>query len=200
MIVLGEVIFGGVGSGLYGLLAFVVIAVFVAGLMVGRTPEYLGKKIEIHEMKMAAIIVLIPVVTVLFGTAIALVSSTGKEQILNAGPHGFSEVLYAFSSAGNNNGSAFAGLNGNNPFYNVALGIAMLISRFGLIVPVLSMAGSLSRKKLIPASSGTLPSHTPLFIGWLIAVIILVGALSFIPALALGPIVEQLLLGTGRLF
>jgi K+-transporting ATPase ATPase A chain len=200
MIVLGEVIFGGVGSGLYGMLAFVVIAVFVAGLMVGRTPEYLGKKIEIHEMKMAAIIVLIPVVTVLFGTAIALVSSTGKEQILNAGPHGFSEVLYAFSSAGNNNGSAFAGLNGNNPFYNVALGIAMLISRFGLIVPVLSMAGSLSRKKLIPASSGTLPSHTPLFIGWLIAVIILVGALSFIPALALGPIVEQLLLGTGRLF
>jgi K+-transporting ATPase ATPase A chain len=200
MIVLGEVIFGGVGSGLYGMLAFVVIAVFVAGLMVGRTPEYLGKKIEIHEMKMAALIVLIPVVTVLFGTAIALVSSSGKEQILNAGPHGFSEVLYAFSSAGNNNGSAFAGLNGNNQFYNVALGIAMLISRFGLIIPVLSMAGSLSRKKLIPASSGTLPSHTPLFIGWLIAVIILVGALSFIPALALGPIVEQLLLGTGRLF
>jgi len=200
MMMLGEVIFGGVGSGLYGMLAFVVIAVFVAGLMVGRTPEYLGKKIEINEMKMAAIIVLIPVITVLFGTAIALFSSNGKEQILNEGPHGFSEVLYAFTSAGNNNGSAFAGLSGNNPFYNVALGIAMLISRFGLIVPVLAMAGSLSRKKLIPVSSGTLPSHTPLFIGWLIAVIIIVGALSFIPALALGPIVEHLLLGTGRLF
>jgi len=200
MMMLGEVIFGGVGSGLYGMLAFVVIAVFVAGLMVGRTPEYLGKKIEINEMKMAAIIVLIPVITVLFGTAIALFSSNGKEQILNEGPHGFSEVLYAFTSAGNNNGSAFAGLSGNNPFYNVALGIAMLISRFGLIVPVLAMAGSLSRKKLIPVSSGTLPSHIPLFIGWLIAVIIIVGALSFIPALALGPIVEHLLLGTGRLF
>jgi K+-transporting ATPase ATPase A chain len=200
MMMLGEVIFGGVGSGLYGMLAVVVIAVFVAGLMVGRTPEYLGKKIEINEMKMAAIIVLIPVITVLFGTAIALFSSNGKEQILNEGPHGFSEVLYAFTSAGNNNGSAFAGLSGNNPFYNVALGIAMLISRFGLIVPVLAMAGSLSRKKLIPVSSGTLPSHIPLFIGWLIAVIIIVGALSFIPALALGPIVEHLLLGTGRLF
>ena len=200
MMMLGEVIFGGVGSGLYGMLAFVVIAVFVAGLMVGRTPEYLGKKIEIHEMKMAAIIVLIPVVTILFGTAIAVASSSGKASIFNAGPQGFSEVLYAFASAGNNNGSAFAGLGANTAFYNIALGIAMLIARYALIVPVLSMAGSLSQKKIVPASSGTLPSHTPLFIGWLIGVIIIVGALSYVPALALGPIIQQLMLGTGRLF
>jgi len=200
MMMLGEVIFGGVGSGLYGMLAFVVIAVFVAGLMVGRTPEYLGKKIEIHEMKMAAIIVLIPVVTVLFGTAIALISSSGKASIFNNGPQGFSEVLYAFSSAGNNNGSAFAGLGANTSFYNIALGIAMLIARFALIVPVLAMAGSLSQKKIVPASGGTLSSHTPLFIGWLIGVIIIVGALSYVPALALGPIVQHLMLGTGRLF
>ena len=200
MMLLGEVIFGGVGSGLYGMLAFVVIAVFVAGLMVGRTPEYLGKKIEIHEMKMAALIVLIPVITVLFGTAIALWSESGEASIFNAGPQGFSEVLYAFASAGNNNGSAFAGLGGNIPFYNIALGIAMLFARYALIVPVLAMAGSLSQKKIVPASSGTLPSHTPLFIVWLIGVIIIVGALSFLPALALGPIVQQLLLGTGRLF
>lgn len=200
MMLLGEVVFGGVGSGLYGMLAFVIIAVFVAGLMVGRTPEYLGKKIEIHEMKMAAIMVLIPVITVLFGTAIALLNANAKASILNAGPQGFSEVLYAFASAGNNNGSAFAGLGANIPFYNIALGIAMLISRYALIVPALAMAGSLSQKKIVPASSGTLPSHTPLFIGWLLAVVIIVGALSFLPALALGPIVQQLLLGTGRLF
>jgi len=200
MMMLGEVIFGGVGSGLYGMLAFVVIAVFVAGLMVGRTPEYLGKKIEIHEMKMAALIVLIPVITVLFGTAIALWSESGKASIFNAGPQGFSEVLYAFASAGNNNGSAFAGLDGNIPFYNIALGIAMLLARYALIVPVLAMAGSLSQKKIVPASSGTLPSHTPLFIGWLIGVIIIVGALGFLPALALGPIVQHLMLGTGRFF
>lgn len=200
MMLLGEVVFGGVGSGLYGMLAFVVIAVFVAGLMVGRTPEYLGKKIEIHEMKMAALIVLIPVVTVLFGTAIALMSSSGRATIFNAGPQGFSEVLYAFASAGANNGSAFAGLGANTNFYNIGLGIAMLFARYALIVPVLAMAGSLSQKKIVPASSGTLPSHTPLFIGWLIGVIIIVGALSFLPALALGPIVQQLMLGTGRLF
>ena len=168
--------------------------------MVGRTPEYLGKKIEIHEMKMAALIVLIPVITVLFGTAIALWTESGKASIFNAGPQGFSEVLYAFASAGNNNGSAFAGLDGNIPFYNIALGIAMLFARYALIVPVLAMAGSLSQKKIVPASSGTLPSHTPLFIVWLIGVVIIVGALSFLPALALGPIVQQLLLGTGRLF
>jgi K+-transporting ATPase ATPase A chain len=200
MMLLGEVIFGGVGSGLYGILAFVVIAVFVAGLMVGRTPEYLGKKIEIHEMKMAALIVLIPVITVLFGTAIALWSESGEASIFNAGPQGFSEVLYAFASAGNNNGSAFAGLGGNIPFYNIALGIAMLFARYALIVPVLAMAGSLSQKKIVPASSGTLPSHTPLFIVWLIGVVIIVGARSFLPALALGPIVQHLMLGTGRLF
>jgi K+-transporting ATPase ATPase A chain len=197
---LGEVVFGGVGSGLYGMLAFVIIAVFVAGLMVGRTPEYLGKKIEIYEMKMAALMVLIPVLTVLFGTAIALLVPAGRVGILNAGPQGFSEVLYAFSSAGNNNGSAFAGLSANSPFYNLVLGIAMLIARYALIVPVLAMAGSLARKKKIPASAGTLPTHTPLFIAWLIGVVIIVGALSFLPALALGPIVQQLLLGTGRLF
>ena len=200
MMMLGEVIFGGVGSGLYGMLAFVVIAVFVAGLMVGRTPEYLGKKIESHEMKLAALIVLIPVITVLFGTAIAVMSSSGKASIFNAGPQGFSEVLYAFASAGNNNGSAFAGLAGNTTFYNIALGISMLIARFALIVPVLAMAGSLSQKKIVPSSGGTLPSHTPLFIGWLIGVIIIVGALSFVPALALGPIVQQLMLSIGRLF
>jgi len=200
MMLLGEVVFGGVGSGLYGMLAFVVLAVFVAGLMVGRTPEYLGKKIEIHEMKMAALIVLIPVVIVLFGTAIALTNSSGRATIFNAGPQGFSEVLYAFASAGNNNGSAFAGLGANTNFYNISLGIAMLFARYALIVPVLAMAGSLVQKKIVPVSSGTLPSHTPLFIGWLIGVIIIVGALSFLPALALGPIVQQLMLGTGRLF
>jgi K+-transporting ATPase ATPase A chain len=200
MMQLGEVIFGGVGSGLYGMLAFVIIAVFVAGLMVGRTPEYLGKKIEIYEMKMAALIVLIPVLTVLFGTAIALLVPAGRAGILNAGPQGFSEVLYAFSSAGNNNGSAFAGLGANNVFYNVTLGLAMLVARYALIVPVLAMAGSLTRKKKVPASAGTLPTHTPLFIAWLIGVVVIVGALSFLPALALGPIVQQLLLGTGKLF
>jgi K+-transporting ATPase ATPase A chain len=200
MMMLGEVIFGGVGSGLYGMFAFVVIAVFVAGLMVGRTPEYLGKKIEIYEMKMAVLIVLIPVVVVLFGAAIALTSPAGTKTIFNAGPQGFSEVLYAFASAGNNNGSAFAGLGANTPFYNISLGIAMLLSRYALIVPILAMAGSLSQKKKIPSGGGTLPTHTPLFIFWLIGVIIIVGALSFLPALALGPIVQQLLLGTGRLF
>lgn len=200
LVQLGEVVFGGVGSGMYGMLAFVIIAVFVSGLMVGRTPEYLGKKIEIYEMKMAALMVLIPVLTVLFGTAIALLVPAGRAGILNAGPQGFSEVLYAFSSAGNNNGSAFAGLSANSPFYNLALGIAMLIARYALIVPVLAMAGSLARKKKIPVSAGTMPTHTPLFIAWLIGVVIIVGALSFLPALALGPIVQQLLLGTGRLF
>ncbi len=200
MMMLGEVIFGGVGSGLYGLLAFAVIAVFVAGLMVGRTPEYLGKKIEAFEMKMATLVVLIPVVTILFGVAIALTSSAGKASIFNSGPHGFSEVLYAFASAGNNNGSAFGGLAGNTPFYNISLGLAMLIARYALIVPILALAGSLARKKKVPVSAGTLPTHTLLFITWLISIIIIVGALSFVPALALGPIVEQLLMGTGRLF
>ncbi len=195
---LGEVIYGGVGSGLYGMLAFVIIAVFVAGLMVGRTPEYLGKKIEVFEMKMAALIVLIPVVTVLVGTAIAVVMPSGLAALLNKGPQGFSEVLYAFSSAGNNNGSAFAGLSSNAPFYNIALGIVMLISRFWLIVPTLAMAGSLGAKKRVAASAGTLPTHSPLFIGWLVAVVLLVGALSFLPSLALGPLVQEFMIG--RLF
>lgn len=195
LIQLGEIIFGGVGSGLYGMFAYVIIAVFVAGLMVGRTPEYLGKKIEAFEMKMASLMVLIPVIVVLVGTAVALISEAGRATIYNAGPHGFSEVLYAFSSAGNNNGSAFAGLGANTLFYNTALGLAMLFARYWLIVPALALAGSLAAKKKIPAGAGTLPTHDALFIGWLITVIIIVGALSFLPALALGPIVEQLLLG-----
>jgi K+-transporting ATPase ATPase A chain len=192
---LGEVVYGGVGSGLYGMLAFVIIAVFVAGLMVGRTPEYLGKKIEIFEMKMAALVILIPPVLVLLGTALAVVITAGKAAAFNPGPHGFSEVLYAYSSASNNNGSAFGGLNGNNPFYNLTLGIMMLVGRYGLAIPILAISGSLVSKKKVPVSAGTLPTHTPLFIGWLIGVIILVGALSFFPALALGPIAEYLMIG-----
>ncbi|MCL4271439.1 MAG: potassium-transporting ATPase subunit KdpA [Anaerolineales bacterium] len=191
---LGEIIYGGVGSGLYGMLAFVIIAVFVSGLMVGRTPEYLGKKIEAYEMKMASIIILIPVFLVLSGTAVALMSEAGRATIYNPSAHGFSEVLYAFSSAANNNGSAFAGLGANNPFYNIALGIAMFIARYWLAIPVLAIAGSLANKKKVPASAGTLPTHTPLFIVWVIGVIIIVGALSFLPALALGPIVEHLMI------
>ena len=191
---LGEIIYGGVGSGLYGMLAFAIIAVFIAGLMVGRTPEYLGKKIEAYEMKMAALIVLIPVLVVLSGTAVAVLSEAGRATIYNPGAHGFSELLYAFSSAGNNNGSAFAGLGANTPFYNTALGIAMLFARYWLAIPTLAIAGSLVQKKAVPTGAGTLPTYGPLFIGWLIAVIIVVGALSFIPALALGPIVEHLLM------
>ena len=190
---LGEIIYGGVGSGLYGMLAFVIIAVFVSGLMVGRTPEYLGKKIEAYEMKMASIMILIPVFVVLTGTAVALMSEAGRATIYNPSTHGFSEVLYAFSSAGNNNGSAFAGLGANTPFYNTILGIAMLIARYWLAVPALAIAGSLAGKKKVPAGAGTLPTHTPLFIAWLIGVIVIVGALSFLPALALGPIVEHLM-------
>jgi potassium-transporting ATPase potassium-binding subunit len=195
MIQLSEVIFGGVGSGLYGMLAFVIIAVFISGLLVGRTPEYLGKKIEAFEVKMAALIVLIPPILVLSGTALALSLQSGKTAVLNPGPHGFSEVLYAFSSAANNNGSAFAGLDANNTFYNIFLGLAMLIGRYWLAILTLALAGSLACKKRIPISAGTLPTHTPLFIIWLIAVIIIVGALSFFPALALGPIAEQLMRG-----
>ena len=194
MIQLGEIIFGGVGSGLYGMLAFIIVAVFIAGLMVGRTPEYLGKKIEAYEMKMASLMLLIPIVLAKVGTAIAVVAPAGLATIWNTGgPHGFSEVLYAFSSASNNNGSAFAGLGANNPFYNIALGICMFFARYWLVIPGLAIAGSLVRKKKVPASAGTLPTHTPLFAGWLIGVIMIVGALSFIPALALGPIVEHLM-------
>jgi len=194
MMVLGEVSFGGIGSGLYGMLVFVIVAVFVAGLMVGRTPEYLGKKIEAYEMKMAALLILIMPITVLVLTAIAVMTNAGKEAIFNPGPHGFSEVLYLFTSQGNNNGSAFAGIGANNPFYNLTGGIAMMIGRFFLAVPTLALAGSLVQKKKTPESAGTLPTHTPLFIAWLIAVVILVGALNFFPALALGPIVEHLML------
>jgi K+-transporting ATPase ATPase A chain len=191
---LGEVIYGGVGSGLYGMLAFVIIAVFVAGLMIGRTPEYLGKKIEAYEMKMAALMVLIPVLLVLFGTAIAVIAPVGQAAVFNPGAHGFSEVLYAFSSASNNNGSAFAGLGTNTLFYNIALSIAMFFSRYWLAVPALAIAGSLVQKKKVPETAGTLPTHTPLFVFLLIAVVIIVGALSFFPALSLGPIVEYLMM------
>jgi K+-transporting ATPase ATPase A chain len=192
MMMLGEVAFGGVGSGLYGMMAFVIVAVFVAGLMVGRTPEYLGKKIESYEMKMASLLVLIMPITVLGLTALAAVIGPGKTSVLNPGPHGFSEILYAFTSQGNNNGSAFAGLNANTPFYNLTGGLAMLIGRYWLAVPALAIAGSLAQKKKVPAGAGTLLTHTPLFVAWLIAVVILVGALNFFPALALGPIVEHL--------
>ncbi len=195
LIQLGEIIFGGVGSGLYGMLAFVIVAVFVAGLMVGRTPEYLGKKIEAYEMKMASIILLVPILLAKIGTALAVVTPAGLVGIYNTGgPHGFSEVLYAFSSAAGNNGSAFAGIAANSPFYNTALGIVMFFSRYWLIIPTLAIAGSLAGKKKVPAGAGTLPTHTLLFILWLIGVIVIVGALSFIPALSLGPIVEHLLL------
>jgi potassium-transporting ATPase potassium-binding subunit len=193
MMQLGEVVFGGVGSGLYGMLAFVIVAVFIAGLMIGRTPEYLGKKIESYEMKMASLMVLIPVVCVLLGTAIAVLVPAGSGAVANPGSHGFSEILYAFSSASNNNGSAFAGLATNNMFYNIALGVAMLLGRYWLMIPTLAIAGSLVRKKHVPPSVGTLPTHTPLFIIWLITVVIIVGALSFFPALSLGPFVEHLM-------
>lgn len=194
MMMLGEVSFGGVGSGLYGMFIFVVIAVFVAGLMVGRTPEYLGKKIESFEIKMASLVILIMPITVLLLTSLALLTNAGKAGISNPGPHGFSEVLYAYASQGNNNGSAFAGLNANTPFYNITGGVAILIGRFFLAIPTLALAGSLVKKKKTPESAGTLPTHTPLFILWLILVVILVGALNFFPALALGPIVEHLML------
>jgi potassium-transporting ATPase potassium-binding subunit len=193
LIQLGEVVFGGVGSGLYGLLAFVIIAVFVAGLMIGRTPEYLGKKIEAFEMKMASLMVLIPILMVLIGSAVALALPAGRQAVFNPGAHGFSEVLYAFSSAGNNNGSSFAGLGSNTVFYNLVLGLVMLIGRFWLAVSVLAIAGSLVLKKRVPVSAGTLPTHSPLFIFWLIAVVIIVGALSFLPALSLGPLAEHLM-------
>lgn len=191
---LGEVVFGGVGSGLYGMLAFVIIAVFVAGLLVGRTPEYLGHKIEAFETKIGSLLILIMPFTVLVLTAIAVVTTAGKAAIFNPGPHGFSEVLYLFTSQGNNNGSAFAGIGANNPFYNLTGGIAMLIGRYWIAIPTLALAGSLARKKFTPSGEGTLPTHTPLFVFWLVAVVVVVGALNFLPALALGPVVEHFLM------
>ena len=191
---LGEVIFGGAGSGLYGMIAFVIIAVFISGLMIGRTPEYLGKKIESYEMKMASLVILIPPILVLIGTAISVILPAGKSSILNPGPHGFSEILYAFSSASNNNGSAFAGLTTKTLFYNISQGLAIFFARYWLAIPMLAIAGSLSKKKIVPVSPGTLPTHTPLFIIFLVMVILIIGALTFFPALALGPIVEHLML------
>jgi K+-transporting ATPase ATPase A chain len=192
MMQLGEVVFGGVGSGLYGLVIFAILAVFIAGLMVGRTPEYLGKKIEAYEMKMASLVVLIPPIIVLGGTAIAVSLDVGRASVTNPGPHGFSQILYALSSAGNNNGSAFGGFGANTPFYNSLLGVAMLVSRYWLMIPVLAIAGSLARKKHTPTSAGTLPTHTPLFIVLVAGMVMLVGALTFVPALALGPVIEHL--------
>ena len=191
---LGEVVFGGVGSGLYGMLIFAILAVFIAGLMIGRTPEYLGKKIEVHEMKLTSIAILITPIIVLAGTAIAVSMGLGKAGIANPGAHGFSEILYAFTSAGNNNGSAFAGLSANTPFYNALLGIAVWIGRFGMIVPVLAIAGALAAKKRLPVTAGTMPTHGPLFVALLIGTVLLVGLLNYVPALALGPVVEHLML------
>ncbi len=201
---LGEVVFGGVGSGLYGMLVFAIVTVFVAGLMVGRTPEYLGKKIQAYEMKMASLVILIPCALVLLCTAISFVwpsadagVSQGVKAMANSGPHGFSEVLYAYSSMANNNGSAFAGYGANVPFHNYLGGIAMWLSRFWLMIPVLAIAGSLARKKVVPAGPGTLPTHTPLFVGMLCAIVLIVAGLTFIPALALGPGIEALRMAGG---
>lgn len=188
---LGEIVFGGAGSGLYGMLVYALIAVFIAGLMVGRTPEYLGKKIDAYEMKMASLVILLPAAAVLIGTAVACITPAGTQPLGNPGAHGFSEILYAFSSGANNNGSAFGGLTASGPFYAIAIALCMLVGRYWVIVPVLAIAGGLVRKKAIPPSAGTLPTHTPLFVGMLVGTIVLVGALTFIPALALGPVVEQ---------
>ena len=192
MMMLGEVVFGGVGAGLYGMLIFAVLAVFIAGLMIGRTPEYLGKKIEAHEMKMVAIVILATPLVVLLGTATAVLAEPGRAGILNPGAHGFTEVLYAFTSGANNNGSAFAGLSANTPFYNTAIALAMWFGRFAVILPVLAMAGSLAAKKRLAATSGTLPTHGPLFVALLVGTVLLVGLLNYVPALALGPVVEHL--------
>jgi K+-transporting ATPase ATPase A chain len=194
MIQLGEVVFGGTGSGLYGMLIFAILAVFIAGLMIGRTPEYLGKKIEVHEMKLTSIAILVTPIVVLLGTAIAVMAGAGQAGIANPGAHGFSEILYALSSAANNNGSAFAGLSANTPFYNGLLGLAMWLGRFGVIVPVLAIAGSLAAKKRLPVTAGTMPTHGPLFVTLLIGTVLLVGLLNYVPALALGPMVEHLML------
>jgi K+-transporting ATPase ATPase A chain len=197
---LGEIVYGGVGSGLYGMLLFAVIAMFVAGLMVGRTPEYLGKKIEAKEVKMAMLAILVLPLSMLGFTALAVTTKLGLAGPLNSGPHGFSEILYAFTSATANNGSAFAGLTANTPFYNMTLGLAMLIGRFLMIVPMMAVAGSLATKKIVPASAGTFPTHGGLFVGLLAGVILIVGGLTFFPALSLGPIVEHLAMNAGDFF
>jgi K+-transporting ATPase ATPase A chain len=196
LIQLGEVIYGGVGSGLYGMLMFAIVAVFVSGLMVGRTPEYLGKKIEAYEMKMASIAIIMSGVLSLIAAAVAVATPGGLATIYNTQPtaHGFTEVMYAAASASNNNGSAFAGLGANTPFYNTVLGLCMLFGRYWIAIPVLAVAGSLARKKIVPASEGTLPTHTTLFVVMLIGVVIIVGALTFFPKLALGPIVEHFIM------
>jgi K+-transporting ATPase ATPase A chain len=194
LIQLGEVAFGGVGSGLYGMLVFAILAVFLAGLMIGRTPEYLGKKIEAHEMKLVSIAILVVPLVVLGGTALAVSVEAGRAGVANPGAHGFTEILYALSSAGNNNGSAFGGLSANTPFYNLLLGLAMWFGRFGVIVPVLAVAGSLAAKKRAPVTAGTMPTHGALFTVLLIATVLLVGLLNYVPALALGPAVEHLML------
>ncbi|MBV8591751.1 MAG: potassium-transporting ATPase subunit A, partial [Acetobacteraceae bacterium] len=199
-IMLGEIIFGGVGSGLYGMLLFAVVAVFIAGLMVGRTPEYLGKKIEAKEVKMAMLAILILPLSILGFTAIAVVVKAGLAGLANAGPHGFSEALYAYTSATGNNGSAFAGLSANTPFYNTTLGLAMFIGRFLMIVPMLAMAGSLVRKKIVPPSAGTFPTNGGLFVGLLTGVILIVGGLTYFPAVSLGPVVEHLAMQSGTLY
>ena len=198
MMQLGEVVFGGVGTGLYGMLIFAILAVFIAGLMIGRTPEYLGKKIESHEMKLVSVAILITPILVLAGTALAVMSDAGRAGIANPGPHGFSEILYALTSAANNNGSAFAGLSANTPFYNTLLGIAMWLGRFGVIVPVLAIAGALAAKKRLPVTAGTMPTHGPLFVFLLIGTVLMVGLLNYVPALALGPVVEHLMLGSSK--
>lgn len=192
LIQLGEVVFGGVGSGLYGMLVYAVLAVFIAGLMIGRTPEYLGKKIETYEMKMTAVAILVTPLLVLLGTSVAVMAEAGRAGVFNPGTHGFSEILYALSSAANNNGSAFAGLSANTPFYNTLLAAAMWFGRFWIIIPVLALAGSLAAKKRVPPSGGTMPTHGPLFVVLLVGTVLMVGALTYVPALALGPIAEQL--------
>jgi K+-transporting ATPase ATPase A chain len=200
-IMLGEVIFGGVGSGLYGILIFVVLSVFIAGLMVGRTPEYLGKKVGGYEVKMAMLAVLVFPLTILVFTGISVAApSFGTSAVANAGPHGLSEILYAYTSGTGNNGSAFAGISADTPWYNASIGIAMLVGRFLVVIPMLAMAGSFARKKQTPPSLGTFPVTTPLFVTLLVSVIVIVGALTFLPALSLGPIVEQLLMNAGTTF
>ncbi len=198
MMQLGEVVFGGVGTGLYGMLVFAILAVFIAGLMIGRTPEYLGKKIGVHEMKLTSIAILVTPVVVLAGTALAVMTEAGRAGVANPAAHGFSEILYALTSAGNNNGSAFAGLSANTPFYNTLLAVVMWLGRFGVIVPVLAIAGALAAKKRLPVTAGTLPTHGPLFVGLLIGTVLLVGLLNYVPALALGPVVEHLMLPAVR--